>query len=239
MIVLSSWGGRYVALDADLGKERHSWDAGISPGSGAAADEEDNVYCLRAVRQSGVQLVRIDKEGQESVLYSQAEGRSSNRLLVAAAPVLDSERRTLYFVANGAHAGKLHAWPLDGGKSSWSCEFPSAVRATPAVAEDGTIAVADLRGYVHAVAHDGSRLYRYASGADFLLAGGVCDAGGTMFVGDPLGMVHAIPPNGSGRQVFEIPRSVQARPSFDPAGNLYIPATDRKVYVFRNLRPVS
>jgi hypothetical protein len=99
--------------------------------------------------------------------------------------------------------------------------------------------VADLRGYVHAVAHDGSRLYRYASGADFLLAGGVCDAGGTMFVGDPLGMVHAIPPNGSGRQVFEIPRSVQARPSFDPAGNLYIPATDRKVYVFRNLRPVS
>jgi outer membrane protein assembly factor BamB len=240
VIVLSSWGGRYLYLDAESGKERHSWDAGISPASGAAADDEDNVYCLRAVRQSGVQLVRIDADGKESVLYSQAEkGRPSNRLLVSAAPVLDRERRVLYFIANDTHEGNLHAWSLESNRIAWSREFSAAVRATPAVAEDGTVVIADLRGDLHALAPGGSRLYRYASGADFFLAGGVCDLSGTVFVGDPLGMVHEIPLNGSGRQMFEIPRSVQARPSFDAAGNLYIAATDRKVYVFRNSRRIS
>ncbi len=232
-IVLSSWGGRFVALDRATGKEQQSWDAGISPCAAAAADGDENIYCLRAAWKAGVQFVRIGIDGKEAILHQQPENEApANRALVACAPVLDQERKVVYFVANADRSGTLRAWSLERGQEIWSRHFPAAVGATPAVALDGVITVADRGGFVHAVAPDGSLTYRYASGSDYFLAGGVCDRSGTVFVADSLGVVHVIGANGVGRPIFELPRSVQARPSFDLRGNLYVPAMDRHVYIF-------
>jgi outer membrane protein assembly factor BamB len=234
-IVLSSWGGRFVVLDASDGKERHSWNAGISPSSGAAADAGGNVYCVRAVAKTGFQFVRVDAAGRESVLYEQPEkGRPATRLLASAAPVVDQDHQVVYIVANGDRTAVLRAWSLEAGNVAWSHELRAAVGATPAVAEDGSVLVADMRGFVHALAAEGSVLYRYATGADYLLAGPVCDGVGTAYIGDPIGAVHQISRDGLGKRIYETPRSLQARASFDPRGNLYVPATDGQVYVFAN-----
>jgi hypothetical protein len=46
--------------------------------------------------------------------------------------------------------------------------------------------------------------------------------------------LHAVGSEGQGQVIFETSRAIQARPSFDRRGNLYLAAMDRQVYVFRN-----
>jgi outer membrane protein assembly factor BamB len=234
-LVLSSWGGRFVALDPRTGKELHSWDAGISPGSAAAADADGNVYCLRAVAKTGVQLVRISGAGQESVLYQQPETDGpANRSLVAAAPVLDPNRRVLYCIFNAGRGGALAAWSVDGGRVLWKRTFQAALGTTPAVTPNGgAVIVTDMSGFVHSLApDDGAISWRYATGGDYILAAPVCERGGTAFVADSVGVLHEIKPTGVGTPLFELPRSAQARPSFSPEAHLHIPCTDHQVYIF-------
>jgi outer membrane protein assembly factor BamB len=107
--------------------------------------------------------------------------------------------------------------------------------ATPALAAAGNLLLADMEGSVHALAPDGTPAFHYVSGADYLLSGPVCSADGHTFVGDPLGRLHVVDRKGAGGPVFEAARSIQARPAFDRQGDLYVPSTDRTVYVFRNL----
>jgi len=233
VVVLSSWGGRFHALDASSGAERFSWDAGISPYAAAAADREANLYCLRAVSNQGVELVRVTSNGEETLLHRAPEAkRGARRTLVSAAPVLDEPRGVRYFVINRDQGSLLHAGSLKAGSLLWSHPLPNAVQGTPALRHDGVILLADLGGSLHAIGPDGTSRFRYVSGCEYLLAGGVCEAGGTCFVGDPLGALHAINGQGDGNTVFEAKRSIQARPSFGPDGSLHVPATDQTVYVF-------
>jgi hypothetical protein len=50
-------------------------------------------------------------------------------------------------------------------------------------------------------------------------------------MGDPLGRLHVIEADGRGRIRVELPRAIQGRAAFDPAGNLYVPGTDKTVHV--------
>lgn len=233
LVVLSSWGGRFCALAADTGIERSSWDAGISPGSAACADPENNIYCLRAAESKGIEFVRVTAAGAETVLCSVDAGKQgARRALLAAGPAIDLERAVAYFVANLDQGGLLHAWSLKSGKLLWTHPLAASVQASPAILPNGLVVVADLSGFVRGIGPDGSLQYRYASGSEYLLAGGAGEAGGAFFFGDPLGMVHTLNARGSGRIIFEAKRSIQARPAFDPQGRLYVPSTDRNVYVF-------
>ncbi len=231
-VVVSSWGGRFHLLDAETGASQATWDAGISPSS-AAAVAGDYLYCLRAVEKRGVELVQVDRKGAETVLHrSEPDPRGPRRTLVMAAPVVDTERSTVYFVVNRDKSCELRSWSLRSPELAWSRPLPHAVQATPTLRRDGLILVADLAGNVHGIEPDGAPRFRYSTGSDSLLAGGVTEAGGTCFIGDPLGVVHAIDESGAGKKLFEAPRALQARPSFDAEGNLYIPGTGRVVYVF-------
>lgn len=235
-VVLSSWGGRFNALEAATGEIGHNWDAGISPQAGASADTSGNCYCLRAVRGEGVAFVRVAPDGAESVLCRQPEGeRGASRMVVAAAPVLDESRGVAYFIVNRGRDSTLHAWSLRDGRLLWQRDFPRMIVATPALRPDGALVVAGMDGAVHALAPEGSLLFRYETGAEYLLAGPVCDGLGSAFVGDPLGRLHVIDKDGTGHAIFETGRSLQARAAFDPQGRLYLPGTDRTVYVFQNL----
>gem|GEM_PF-474484 len=234
-VVSSSWGGRFCALDAGTGQTRRTWDAGLSPQAGASADRRGNLYSMRAVRGEGVVCVRLDRDGRETVLCRQPEGkRGASRMVVAAAPVVDEDRGVVFFCVNGDRETTLHAWSLRDERVLWTRQMPRFTVATPALRPDGAVVVAGMDGAVRAFAVGGAPLFSYATGADYLLAGPVCDAAGTAFVGDPLGRLHAVDQNGAGRAVFEAPRSIQARPAFDWNGHLHVACTDRTVRVFRN-----
>lgn len=232
-VVFNSWGGKFYALNADNGDELFSWDAGISPYSGASADSGGTIYCLRSVWEKGVQFVRVSSGGEETVLYTQSlQKKPASRIPVSAAPVIDEERGIIYFIANLDRESFMHAWQIKTGQILWSYTFPKNALATPALAKDGVILVAALDGFVYAIGAEGSLIYRYASGCEYLLASPVCLENGDAIVGDPIGGVHKIAPNGIGTRFFETERGVQSRPSFDRAGNLYICSTDKSVFVF-------
>lgn len=231
-VVCNSWGGRFRALEASTGREHHSWDAGLCPYAGASADSKEAVYCTRAIQGKGVQWLRVDPSGQETVLGEEPEKlRGARRSMVSAAPVVDEERGRVIFAINSDRGGFLRAWSTRTGNTLWSRSFDHGLNATPALTKDGRLLVAGLDGTVHALAEDGSTLWRYVTGCEYLLSSPVCDDAGQAFVGDPTGVVHQISREGLGQAIFEAPRALQARLAFDPAGHLYLPCTDRLVYV--------
>jgi hypothetical protein len=234
-IIASSWGGKYHALDSSSGETVHAWDAGISPQCGASADAQGNLYLLRSTRGEGVQLVRANPAGHETVIHRQPEGkRDPRRAIVAASSVLDEVRRVVYWVANQDREAVLLACSMDDNHLRWQRSLPKAVVGTPALGSNGSVWVAALDGFVHIFHADGLPLARYATETDYLLAGPVTDSNGNAWLGDPLGQLHHMDSKGNGRVVYEALRSVQARPAFDPDGNLYFAATDRSVLIFRN-----
>ncbi len=234
-VVLNSWGGRFHALAAATGEPQGEWDAGLFPYAGAAGDRQGRFYGLRSVAGAGLQFFRAEPGGREEILHQQpGKDSPANRLLVSAAPVLDEAHGQAYFIMNEGHQGTLHAWSLAEGKILWSRLFKPALAATPALRPGGGVVVAGLDGSVQVLGADGAARHRYESGAEYLLAGGVCSQAGTFFIGDPLGRLHAVGSDGQGQVIFETSRAIQARPSFDRRGNLYLAAMDRQVYVFRN-----
>jgi outer membrane protein assembly factor BamB len=233
LVVFSSWGGRFHALEAQTGQERFSWEAGISPSGAAASDALENIYCLRARAGHGVEFLRVDARGQENILLHEPEDqRGARRALVAAAPVLDGDRAVVYLILNQVRGSQLVAWSLKTGTELWRQKLPAAVQATPTVLQGGELVVADLSGSVHGFSPEGTLLFLYATGSEYLLAGGVGQADGRFWIGDPLGVVHAVDGRGSGIAFFEAPRSIQARFSFDPRGRLHVPCGDHQVFVF-------
>ncbi len=232
-VIVSSWGGRWHALDAGTGKTRFEIDAGISPAAAAAADPDGNLYLLRAVAKGGTELVRVAPAGTETVLHRQAEtARGARRALVAAAPVLDLARQTGHAVCNRDRGAELVTWSLTSGQVKQRAPLPRAVQGTPALLPDGSVALADFGGRILAVEPGGAIKFEYVSDTEYLLAGPVAEAGGWLYCGDPLGQLHAVDEKGRGRCLFEAERSVQGRCSFAPDGALYVPSADRVVYVF-------
>jgi len=232
LVVLSSWGGKFVALEAETGAERFSWDAGVYPRSAAAADAAGNLYFVRSVEGKGLECVRVDQDGQEHLLHREPEDqRGAQRALVAAGPVLDEQRDLACFVLNQNKAALLLGLSIQSGAIRWRRPLPSTVQGVPAIPGNGVIIIADLAGAVHGFRPDGEATFRYETGCEYLLAGAVGQADGTCFVGDPWGRVHQIDGRGVGKSTFEARRSIQARPSFDPSGRLYIPCTDHTIYI--------
>lgn len=233
LVVFSSWGGRFHALDARTGQERFNLDAGISPRAAAASDKDENIYYLRALSGHGVEFVRINTHGQERVLLRQPEDtRGARRALVAAAPILDESRAMAYIIANQVRGGELLAWSLESESVLWRQSLSATAQATPTVLKGGEVILADMAGSVHGFSFTSAPIFHYATGSEYLLAGGVGRADGTFYIGDPLGMVYRITNQGTGDILFEAPRSLQTRLSFGPFGRLYVPCTDRFVYVF-------
>ena len=232
LVVGSSWGGQFHALDGQTGQEKFRWDAGLSPRSAAASDREESIYCLRARSGQGVEFVRVDEGGQERVLLREPEDpRGARRALVAAGPVLDEDRAVAYLVLNRIQGAQLLAWSLKDGAERWRRPLPASVQATPAILPEGEVVVADLAGSVQSVSAEGVPGFRYVTGSEYVLAGGVGQADGTFWVADPAGVVHTVDGSGSGAAFFEAPRSIQARLSFDPKGRLHVPCGDHAVYV--------
>lgn len=233
LVIFSSWGGRFHALEVGTGRERFSWEAGIWPKAAAAADRAENLYCLRARPEQGMEFVRVSNRGEEQLLLRQPENpEGARRTLVTAGPVLDEERGVAYLILNKARAGELVACRAEDGTVRWRRCLPAAVQATPAIVRDGLLVVADLAGGVRSFSPEGTAISSFATGSEYLLAGGAGRGDGVFYIGDPLGQVHQINARGEAGLFYVAPRSIQSGPSFDPRGRLYVPCTDHRVYVF-------
>ena len=126
LVIGSSWSETFVALDAESGKERLSWSAGRTPYAPAAADEEENVYILRAEvrwgreeQPSGIRLLRVNPEtGEETSLFFEEQGEEKplEHIKISAAPLLDQERNRIYFITNRNLQSHLYAFSLDDDK---------------------------------------------------------------------------------------------------------------------------
>lgn len=235
LLIVSSWGGQFIGFRPESGKAQIAWNAGISPQAGAAADSSGTIYFQRAVAGEGLICASVAPDGAERVLLKQPEGkRGAARTVVAAAPVIDEERKMVYFAVNADAGCRLVAWSLSQQREVWDVQFGKMVAATPAVRVDGVVLVAAMDGVLYGIGNGGKPVFQYHSGAEYLLAGPVCELGGDVYLADPLGRLHAISKSGKGRVVFEAPRSFQARPAFDPSGNLHAACTDHSIYVFPN-----
>jgi outer membrane protein assembly factor BamB len=235
LVVLSSWGGSFVALQAASGEAHTSWDAGFYPQCGATAGDSETLYFLRSLKDQGCQWVGRSTDDKEQILFHEPEPpEGARRVATTAETVLDTKRQRAYFLTNGNRRSVLHCWDLGQTRELWTKTLDRFVLATPTLAPDGSVHVTDLTGTLHSFSESGDLRFQYNAACEYLLAGAVCDAEGSTYFGDPLGRVHFVDPQGKGKVVFEARRSIQARPSFDLRGNLCVPCTDRHVYVFRN-----
>lgn len=236
LLVTSSWSGQFVGFDPESGEAKLAWDAGISPQAGASADADGTVYFQRAVTGQGIICGSVTADKAERALYKHPEGkRGAARAVVAAAPVIDEQRGVVYFVVNTDATSTVAAFSLHERRVVWTYQIGKMVVATPALRLDGTLLIAAMDGRLYGINYDGKQAFAYSSGAEYLLAGPVCELGGDSFLADPLGRLHLIGRGGIGQVAFEAPRAFQARPAFDPFGNLYAPCTDHTVYVFKNI----
>lgn len=233
VVVVSSWGGRFHALEVSSGESRVDWEAGIYPRSAAIADDDEVLYLQRAVWDRGVEFVRFNlREGETVLLKEPEDERGARRAVVAASPALDRDSGVVYLVSPRRHGGRMIAWSTGSNKEIWRVDLPATVQGAPTVLPGPRVVVADLAGNVLALGGDGREVYRCSLGSDYLLAGGVGLRDGTFLVGDPEGTVHAVNAQGEGRRVWESPRGVQGRLAFDPQGRLHVPCTDGFVYRF-------
>lgn len=239
LVVASSWGGQFTAFDFMSGQSKTTWSAGISHQAGASADTTGNVYFQRAVTGEGVVCGRVAPDGVETVLHREPEcKRGAGRTVVAAAPVLDESRGRAYFVVNVDAGCDVVAYGLHEQQVVWRKHIAKMVVATPALRPDGAVIVGAMDGTLHAFGADGSSVFAFKTLAEYLLAAPVCDADSNTYLPDPMGCVHTVNRVGEGRQIFEAERSFQARPAFDPAGNLHVPGTDGLVHVMANITAV-
>lgn len=236
-VVLSSWGGEYIILAASSGEVIRHWDAGIYPRCGAAADSSGHRFFLRAVDGQGIELLSVMESTPLRVLYRQPEGdRGARRMVVAASPVVDESRSVVYFITNLDRASRLNAWSLEANRLLWQRDFRRMAVATPAVAANGLILFAGMDGILRGLQpEDGSTVFEYSTGCDYLLAGAVCAREGGVFLGDTNGILHGLDLEGHGSGIYEAPRSIEARPAFDHQGNLLLPVSDGSVIVMPNL----
>jgi len=229
-IAASSWGGRLTALDATTGAPARSWDAGLYPSAPAAADPRGRIWFLRTRDPAGLELVLAEPHGgEQTVLRTPAGPRGARRLRAIAPPVADARRNRLWHIANAGPACRLIAVDLETGRKKVEIAWDAAVTAGAALLPDGGLAIADLAGRAAALDSAGGVRWKADLGADYLLAGLAADRAGRVFCVDPLGAVWRFSPSGEKLKVGETRRALLARPSFDPAGRLWIPSTDRGV----------
>ncbi|NLH73143.1 MAG: PQQ-like beta-propeller repeat protein [Verrucomicrobia bacterium] len=239
LLIASSWGGQFIGFQPESGKAKLAWNAGISPQAGASSDSSGTVYFQRAVAGEGLICASVAPDGTERVLHKQPEGRrGAARAVVAAAPVIDEKRSMVYFAVNADAGCRLVAWSMGEQRNVWDVQLGRMVVGTPAVRSDGVVLVAVMDGVLYGIGNGGRPVFQYNSGAEYLLAGPVCEPQGEVYLADPLGRLHAISKSGKGRVIFEAPRSFQARLAFDPFGNLHAACTDHSIYVLPNLTGV-
>lgn len=230
-IVCSSWGGRFVALNAANGEPVHSWSAGVFPRSPAALSG-DVVYTGSVewtdTRKALVFAATDSTTWKTHEFHVQHTSAESPRDAGMYAPPLPSPSSTILF-CNRKEECLITLLPKTEATPQQVMPFPVPVYSTAAIHERG-FSFAAMNGYVYSFKPNGRMNFAYKTEAEYLLSSPVCDQTST-YIGDPLGRIHRIDATGAGRILVERRRGFEGRLSFSPDGRLYAPCSDAYLVV--------
>lgn len=232
LIILSSWGYKYYAVDAKTGALKNTWDAGSTLYSGASAMDDNSAVLLRVKsskkkEEQAIELLRLHpSQNNTDILFSISPGQKPvNFLKIAAAPVVSLDNKTIYFSANIDANSHIYAYSVEKKQLVWEKTLERHLLTTPALRADGVLVLSDLTGAVKFLSPEkGDFAGSYSTGTYYLLSSPVCDNENNAFVGDIEGKIHAIAPDGKGKVIYDTGRCIQARPAFDPSGRLFVPS---------------
>ncbi len=235
LVVVSSWGEKFTALNLEDGSQAFTWDAGSFPYAAASAAAEETIYSLRSrwsrTDPCGIALIQVNpSDGEAETAYFHELDRNQDVLSVLTAPVIDEKNNRLWFMVYEGRETLLYCLNRKDGEVEEIRRFEGHVTATPALMADGSLIIADMQGQVNALDAGGSPQYHYDTGADYLLSGPICDQQGNTFLGDVYGTIHCITSNGEGKPIVEDKRGFEGKGAF--AGqNLLFPCVDGSIVV--------
>lgn len=240
LLLLSSWGYQYSAIDTKKVSVKYTWEAGSNLYAGATATHDETVYLLRAKwarekSHQAVELLQIDpKTGKAAIIDTvPPEKKSVNFMKIASTPILSADESILYFAVNIDDYCHLMAYARKEQKILWQKTIKRHLLTTPALCPNGSLAITDMNGAVQFIEPSkGETIHTYNSDTYYILSSPICDNEGIVFFGDIEGKIHAVQPDGKGTVVYETGRCIQGRPAFDPDGRLVVPSMDRTVYRF-------
>jgi outer membrane protein assembly factor BamB len=144
---------------------------------------------------------------------------------------LNATAGVTYSICVDAASGTGGAFTLSIDDSEWQYVTDDPLYATPAVAPDGTIYLADGFGWIHAINPNGTRKWRYTATAGWVDAGAIVVApDGTLYFGDNLGQVYALNPTGTLKWKFQAGFSLWAAPALAADGTVYVKSDDGQLY---------
>lgn len=242
-ITTSSWGGKFVMLDAETGESRHEWEAGIYPRAALAADPDGLFYGLRVEWNHGTRLFCAHPiSGLEEILFQQpADSATPDHINCFAGPVIADDR--LIAVFNRNNDSYVAAFNLTSGEMiRQSATRLPTFNVPPAILPTSGLRLAGMDGKLYSIISSGDSWIEGAITpleAEYALSPVICDAVGKWINCTVTGKILLSHlerefdlASLTERTVFQAPRSIEGRPAISPQGRLYVPCMDGKVYVF-------
>ncbi|MBI5864120.1 MAG: PQQ-like beta-propeller repeat protein [Planctomycetes bacterium] len=162
------------------------------------------------------------------IMHSWASGTSA---------VQSASPSTVYI----ATSGRLYALDASTGIRLWTFAGPMITGSRIALGQQGTIYVgsgAQMPFPLYAVNASGELVWQYDANEQHG-SSPICDGHGVIYFGTQAtsqntGHVHAVNPDGAGMWVAELPGRVAASPCLAPDGTLFVLASDKRLYAFRD-----
>ena len=129
------------------------------------------------------------------------------------------------------------AWAPDG-HWKWSYAAGLTVRATPAVAADGTVYFGSTDKGLYAVDSNGNLKWRYQTGGE-VDAGPALAADGTVYVGSNDSSLYALNAEGTLKWRYETGGHVEAAPTIGTDGTVYFISDEGYLYALKGTSPLA
>ncbi|HJQ83654.1 MAG TPA: PQQ-binding-like beta-propeller repeat protein [Candidatus Binatia bacterium] len=109
----------------------------------------------------------------------------------------------------------------NAGAQKWRYATAGAIHSSPAIADDGTIYVGSVDGYLHAVRSDGTQKWRFPTGGAVWSSPAIANDG-TVYVGSTDGNLYAVTPGGGVKWKHPAGSPIYSSPSLGIDGTIYV-----------------
>lgn len=205
-------------------KEKITDDYTISVNGSFFNEPMDSAWPMQShdIRHTGLcQYSTTDNPGTEKWRF-----KTNIWGLVDASAVIDNDG-IIYFGTDSGDSTLYALYP--NGTLKWSYENPGLIWSSPAIAEDGTIYVADWAFKLHAMNPDGHRIWVFNAGDPISTSPNIAEDG-TIYVGTMDGDLFAVNPDGTEQWRLDLVGSLISSPAIGQDGTIYIGTTSNRFY---------
>jgi outer membrane protein assembly factor BamB len=184
----------------------------------------DSAWSMQShdMRHTGLcQYSTADNPGTEKWRY-----RTFDWGLVETSAVNDNDG-IIYFGTIGGDSTLYALYP--NGTKKWHYDTPGLIWSSPAIAEDGTIYVADWSSKLYAMNPDGQRKWVFSTGDPASTSPNIAE-NGTIYVGTMGGYFFAVNSNGTEQWRLYLGGSLISSPTLGQDGTIYIGTTSDYLY---------